>query len=138
MPPAFCTLSHALVLERDFDEEGTFFYIPFSGLEAMVEVFRSRVIWMFVEKQLLNNEFATKLLSWRHLRFSINNIVRIKLIVGLDIFKKLSVFGGVSYNIFIPNGNEFDPALVPETQTVSDWVSEGYKSWPGFFIGIQF
>ena len=35
---------HAIVLEGGFDEEGTFFYIPFSGLQSVVEVFRLRVI----------------------------------------------------------------------------------------------
>ena len=31
---------HAIVLEGGFDDEGTFFFIPFSGQDAMVEVFR--------------------------------------------------------------------------------------------------
>jgi hypothetical protein len=30
---------HAIVLEGGFDDEGTFFYIPFSGLQSMVDVF---------------------------------------------------------------------------------------------------
>jgi hypothetical protein len=33
-----------IVLEGGIDEEGTFVYIPFSGLQSMVEVFRRRVI----------------------------------------------------------------------------------------------
>ena len=37
---------HAIVLEGGFDDEGTFFFIPFSGLDAMVEVFRRRAIWL--------------------------------------------------------------------------------------------
>jgi hypothetical protein len=31
---------NAIVLEGGFDEEGAFFYIPFSGLQSIVEVFR--------------------------------------------------------------------------------------------------
>jgi len=44
---------HTIVLEGGFDEHGSFFYIPFNGLQAMVEVFRRRVIRMFTEKGLL-------------------------------------------------------------------------------------
>ena len=47
---------HAIVLEGVFDEEGAFFYIPFSGLQSMVEVFRRRVIKLLVERELLNYE----------------------------------------------------------------------------------
>lgn len=60
-----------------FDDEGTFFYIPFSGLQSMVEVFRHRVIKLLVEHSLLNADFARNLLSWRHSGFSIDNSVRI-------------------------------------------------------------
>ena len=42
------------LLEGGFDNEGAFFYIPFSGLDAMVEVFRRRVVWLLVEKELLD------------------------------------------------------------------------------------
>jgi hypothetical protein len=65
------------VLEGGFDDEGTFFYIPFSGLDAMVEVFRRRVVWLLVEKELLAEDFAIRLLGWKHSGFSIDNSVRI-------------------------------------------------------------
>ena len=68
---------HAIVLEGGFDEEGTFVYIPFSGLQSMTEVFRHRVIKLLVEHQLLNEDFARNLLSWKHSGFSIDNSVRI-------------------------------------------------------------
>jgi hypothetical protein len=68
---------HAIVLEGGFDEEGTFFYIPFSGLQSMVEVFRRRVIKLLVQRELLNEDFARNLLSWKHSGFSIDNSVRI-------------------------------------------------------------
>jgi hypothetical protein len=68
---------HAIVLEGGFDDEGTFFYIPFSGLQSMVEVFRRRVIKLLVQRELLNDNFARNLLSWKHSGFSIDNSVRI-------------------------------------------------------------
>jgi hypothetical protein len=68
---------HAIVLEGGFDDEGTFFFIPFSGLQSMVEVFRRRVITLLVQRKLLNENFARNLLSWKHSGFSIDNSVRI-------------------------------------------------------------
>jgi len=68
---------HAIVLEGGFDDEGTFFFIPFSGLQSMVEVFRRRVIELLVDRELLNEGFAENLLSWKHSGFSIDNSVRI-------------------------------------------------------------
>jgi hypothetical protein len=68
---------HAIVLEGGFDDEGTFFFIPFSGLQSMVEVFRRRVIKLLVDHELLNENFARNLLSWKHSGFSIDNSVRI-------------------------------------------------------------
>ncbi|MEE8441553.1 MAG: hypothetical protein V3S41_07520 [Spirochaetia bacterium] len=43
----------------------------------MTEVFRRRVIWLLVEKQLLSAEFAQNLLSWRNSGFSIDDSVRL-------------------------------------------------------------
>ena len=68
---------HAIMLEGGFDEEGTFFYIPFSGLQSIVEVFRRRVIKLLVDGELLNEGFARNLLSWKRSGFSIDNSVRI-------------------------------------------------------------
>ena len=68
---------HAIVLEDGFDELGTFYYIPFSGLDSMIEVFRRRVIGMLMNRGLLKEDFAKNLLSWRHSGFSIDNSVRI-------------------------------------------------------------
>ena len=63
------------MLEGGFDEDGTFISVPFSGLPAMTEVFRRRVIWLLVEKKLLSEDFAANLLSWRNSGFSIDNSV---------------------------------------------------------------
>jgi hypothetical protein len=44
----------------------------------MVEVFRRRVIKLLVgQRELLNEDFARNLLSWKHSGFSIDNSVRI-------------------------------------------------------------
>src|SRR6056297_549079 len=43
----------------------------------MVEVFRRRVIKLLVDHELLNENFARNLLSWKHSGFSIDNSVRI-------------------------------------------------------------
>ena len=67
---------HAIILEGGFDDEGKFVSIPFAGLQKMTEYFRRKVIWLFVEKNLINEEFARNLLSWKHSGFSIDNSVR--------------------------------------------------------------
>jgi len=67
---------HAIIIEGGFDEGGRFVSIPFAGLQKMTEYFRRKVIWLFVEKELINEEFARNLLSWKHSGFSIDNSVR--------------------------------------------------------------
>ncbi|MFP4705656.1 MAG: hypothetical protein ACLFMV_12685 [Spirochaetaceae bacterium] len=37
----------AIVLEGGFDDEGTFFYIPVSGLQSVTELFREQNLHMF-------------------------------------------------------------------------------------------
>ena len=66
-----------IVLEGGFDEEGTFFYIPFSRLQWMTELFRRRFIKLLVGEELLNEDFARNLLSWKHSGFKIDNSVHI-------------------------------------------------------------
>ena len=65
------------MLEGGFGDEGTFFHIPFSGLQSMIEVFRGCVVRLLADRELLNDDFAQNLLSWRHSGFSIDNSVRI-------------------------------------------------------------
>ena len=67
----------AIVLEAGFAEKGRFFSILFSGLQSMAELFRRRVIQLLVGGELLNEDFARNLLSWKHSGFSIDNSVRI-------------------------------------------------------------
>jgi len=68
---------HSLVVEGGFDEAGTFLSVPLSGLDQMTEVFRRSLIWLLVEKELLFEEFARNLLSWRNSGFRIDNSVRL-------------------------------------------------------------
>ncbi len=63
---------HTIALEGGFDDEETFFYIPFSGLQSMTELFRRRVIKLLVGRELLNEDFARNILSWKHSGFSID------------------------------------------------------------------
>ena len=68
---------HAILLEGGFDEDGTFVYLPFSGLEKMTDYFRRTVLGFFNEKKLLTEQFARNLLSWKQSGFSVDNSVRI-------------------------------------------------------------
>jgi len=68
---------HCLVLEGGFDEDGNFVFIPFSSLQKMTEYFRRRVIGLFLKNNMINEEFAGNLLSWKHSGFSIDNSVQI-------------------------------------------------------------
>ena len=67
---------HAIIIEGGFNESGTFVSIPFAGLQKMTEYFRRKVVWLFVEKELINEEFARNLFSWKHSGFSMDNSVR--------------------------------------------------------------
>jgi len=68
---------HAIVLEGGFDNHDRFFFIPLGANEALSEIWRRRVIALFLSKGLLNPDFARKLLSWRHSGFSIESGTRI-------------------------------------------------------------
>jgi hypothetical protein len=68
---------HSIILEGGIDEEGSFHHIPIKDTSKLAEVFRRRVIKLFVEKDLLQKSFAMKLLSWKHSGFSVDNSVGI-------------------------------------------------------------
>ena len=68
---------HGILLEGGFDEEGNFVYLPIANTDKMTELFRRLVIKLFVDKKLLNKDFAKNLLSWKNSGFSIDNSVRI-------------------------------------------------------------
>ena len=68
---------HCLVLEGGFDDAGNFVYIPFSDLRKMTEYFRRKVIGLFLKDEMISEDFARNLLSWRNSGFSIDNSVQI-------------------------------------------------------------
>ncbi|TVQ25388.1 MAG: hypothetical protein EA383_08515 [Spirochaetaceae bacterium] len=82
---------HAIVLEGGFDDEGTFFYIPFSGLQSMTELFRRRVIKFLVGQELLNDDFTRNVLSWKHSGFSISA----RTDIGKPRLSGIGMIGGV-------------------------------------------
>jgi len=68
---------HCIILEGGIDEKGFFHHIPIKDTSQLTEVFRKRVIQLFVEKGLLQKSFAQKLLGWKHSGFSVDNSVGI-------------------------------------------------------------
>jgi len=76
---------HTIVLEGGFDRCDQFFFIPIGANEALTEIWRNRavqwpalgVVALFLDKGLLNPQFARTLLSWRHSGFSIDGATRI-------------------------------------------------------------
>jgi hypothetical protein len=68
---------HCLVLEGGIDETGSFHHIPIKDTASLTEVFRRRVIKLFVDRGLLDRRFALKILSWKHSGFSVDASVSI-------------------------------------------------------------
>ena len=68
---------HAIILEGGIDEDNNFHFLPINNLNNLTEVFRQKVVNLFVEKKLLNQQMANNLLSWKHSGFSIDNSVMI-------------------------------------------------------------
>ena len=64
-------------MEGGFDKAGNFVYLPITSTTKMTEVFRRRVIKLFVDKKLITDSFARGLLCWKHSGFSIDNSVKI-------------------------------------------------------------
>ena len=54
---------HCIVLEGGIDEAGSFHHIPIKDTSSLAEVFRRRVIKLFVDRGLLDRSFALKILS---------------------------------------------------------------------------
>ena len=68
---------HSIVLEGGFDRHDTFFCIPLGATAALIEIWRRSVVALFLEKGLLNPDFARKILGWQHAGFSIESGTRI-------------------------------------------------------------
>jgi hypothetical protein len=68
---------HCIILEGGIDEKGSFYHIPIKDTSQLTEVFRRRVVQLFMQKGLLQKSFAMNLLCWKHSGFSVDNSVRI-------------------------------------------------------------
>jgi hypothetical protein len=68
---------HTIVLEGGFDRSDRFFFIPLGANEALTEIWRRAVVALFLDKGLLNPNFAQTLLKWCHSGFSIESGTRI-------------------------------------------------------------
>ncbi len=64
-------------MEGGIDEAGSFHHIPIKDTASLTEVFRRRVIKLFVDRGLLDRRFALKILSWKHSGFSVDASVSI-------------------------------------------------------------
>jgi transposase-like protein len=64
---------HALVADGLFSPSGMFYVAPKVSTKPLEQIFRVRVIKMLVEKGLLAEELARKLLKWKHSGFSVHN-----------------------------------------------------------------
>lgn len=51
--------------------------IPLGATSALTEIWRRRVVTLFLEKGLLNPDLARKILTWQHAGFSIESGTRI-------------------------------------------------------------
>jgi hypothetical protein len=68
---------HTIVLEGGFDRHDCLFFIPLGATAALTEIWRRRVVALFLDKGLLNPDFARKILGWQHSGFSIESGTRI-------------------------------------------------------------
>jgi hypothetical protein len=59
-------------LEGGIDEAGSIHHIPTKDTASLAEVFRRRVIKLFVDMGLLDRRFALKILSCKHSVFSVD------------------------------------------------------------------
>jgi len=68
---------HGIVLEGGIDETGSFHHMPVKDTSLLTEVFRRRVLKLFVNRGLFDPHFARKILAWKHSGFSVDNSVPI-------------------------------------------------------------
>jgi hypothetical protein len=66
---------HEIVLEGGFDEQGRFCHIPLGNLQNMCQVFRRRVIALFLDRKLIDRSRAASMLSWHHSGFSLDGSI---------------------------------------------------------------
>jgi hypothetical protein len=62
--------SHLLLTDGGFSDDGAFHPLPVWDGEAVMKLFRERLLSRLIEKHALSQELATKLMSWTHPGFS--------------------------------------------------------------------
>jgi hypothetical protein len=75
---------HSIVLEYSFDRHDHFFFIPLGASKALSEIWRCKVVAPFLQKGLLNPDFARRLLDWEHSGFSIETGTRVRAPLSLE------------------------------------------------------
>ena len=68
---------HTIVLEGGFDSHDRFFFIPIGASEALQELWRRRVIGLFLKQGLLDAALAESMLGWQHSGFSVEAGTRV-------------------------------------------------------------
>ncbi|MDP3179451.1 MAG: transposase, partial [Spirochaetaceae bacterium] len=68
---------HTIVLEGGFDQHDRFYFIPIGASEGLQELWRRRVIALFVGRRLLDEGMAISMLGWQHSGFSVEAGTRI-------------------------------------------------------------
>ena len=68
---------HSIVLEGGFDSHDRFFFIPIGASEALQELWRRRVIGLFLKQGLLDAALAESMLGWQHSGFSVEAGTRV-------------------------------------------------------------
>ena len=69
---------HGLCTDGCFDSEGNFHPLPRISTETLEKVFAGKVLAMLVKENLISQELAQKILSWKHTGFSAHAKVRIE------------------------------------------------------------
>ncbi|OHD53811.1 MAG: hypothetical protein A2Y33_16635 [Spirochaetes bacterium GWF1_51_8] len=76
---------------------------------------------------------------------NVNSLVRLKLGFGVEVWGNLAFVAGFSYTLFvpasevgIPGASTDDSMIKPSIGTAVDWINYNIKSWPGFYVGIEF
>jgi len=76
---------------------------------------------------------------------NVNSLIRIKLGFGVELGSSFALFAGVSYTLFvpaseigIPGAATYDEAVYPSIGQAAEWVNFNIRSWPGFYVGLEF
>lgn len=66
---------HCIILEGGVTDNNEFYHIPIINTVNLTEVFRKSMIKLFVDKKLINKDFAILFSNWKNSGFSVDNSV---------------------------------------------------------------